>query len=84
MLRTVFDVPGLKARQLDLEQIAAQPDFWSDQQKAQRQMRQLDEVKDQLNKLHEWQIAIDDAEAILELYEVDNDDEESESNNRNL
>ena len=38
-------------------------------------MRQLDEVKDQLNKLVEWQSAIDDAEAIVELYENDPDNE---------
>ena len=50
MLRTVFDVPALRARQSDLEQVAAQPDFWNDQQKAQKEMRQLDEVKEQINK----------------------------------
>ena len=37
MLRTVFDVPALNARQQDLEQLAAQPDFWNDQQKAKKQ-----------------------------------------------
>ena len=45
MPRTVFDVPALKARQQDLEQRASQPGFWDDQQQAQKQMRQLDEVK---------------------------------------
>ena len=44
MPRTVFDVPALKARQQDLEQLAAQPEFWNDQQNAQKQMRRLDEV----------------------------------------
>jgi len=51
MPRTVFDVPALKARQQDLEQLAAQPDFWDDQQSAQEQMRRLDEVKAQLQQL---------------------------------
>ena len=51
MLRTVFDVPALNARQQDLEQLAAQPDFWDDQQNAQKQMRRLDEVKAQLLQL---------------------------------
>ena len=54
MPRTVFDVPALKARQQDLEQLAAQPDFWDDQQAAQKQMRRLDEVKAQLQQLADW------------------------------
>ena len=75
MLRTVFDVPALNARKLDLEQIAAQPDFWNDQQKAKKQMRLLDEVRDQLNKLIEWQNILQDAGAVLELNNFEQDDE---------
>jgi len=75
MLRTVFDVPALNARQQDLEQLAAQPDFWNDQQNAQKQMRQLDEVKAQLAQLSRWHRAIDDAQATLELYDLEPDDE---------
>ena len=51
MSRTVFDVAGLNARQRDLEQLAAQSDFWNDQQNARKQMRQLDDVKAQLLQL---------------------------------
>ncbi len=75
MPRTVFDVPALKARQQDLEQLAAQPGFWDDQQNAQKQMRRLDEVKAQLEKLLQWRRAVDDAEATLELYELEPDDD---------
>ena len=75
MLRTVFDVPALNARKLDLEQVAAQPDFWNDQQKAKKQMRLLDEVRDQLNKLIEWQNILQDANAVLELNDFEQDDE---------
>ncbi len=75
MPRTVFDVPALNARQQDLEQLAAQPDFWNDQQNAQKQMRQLDEVKAQLAQLSRWHSAIDDAQATLELYDLEPDDE---------
>ena len=75
MPRTVFDVPALKARQQDLEQLAAQPEFWNDQQNAQKQMRRLDEVKAQLQQLADWRIAIDDAKATLELYELEADEE---------
>jgi peptide chain release factor 2 len=75
MPRTVFDVPALNARQQDLEQLAAQPDFWNDQQNAQKQMRRLDEVKAQLQQLADWRSAIDDAKATLELYELEADEE---------
>ena len=75
MPRTVFDVPALKARQQDLEQLAAQPDFWDDQQNAQKQMRRLDEVKAQLHQLATWRGAVDDAKATLELYELEADEE---------
>ncbi|MCP9796605.1 peptide chain release factor 2 [Cyanobium sp. Lug-B] len=70
-----LDVPALKARQRDLEQLASQPGFWDDQQQAQKQMRQLDEVKAQLEQLQQWQAAIDDARATLELYDLEPDEE---------
>ncbi len=73
--RTVFDVPALKARQQDLEQLASQPDFWDDQKQAQAKMRQLDEVKAQLEQLAQWQTAVADGEATLELYGLEPDDE---------
>ncbi|MEB3104877.1 MAG: peptide chain release factor 2 [Cyanobacteriota bacterium] len=70
-----LDVAALKARQQDLEQLASQPDFWDDQKQAQAKMRQLDEVKAQLEQLAKWQGAVADAEATLELYGLEPDDE---------
>ncbi len=75
MPRTVFDVPALNARQRDLEQLAAQPDFWEDKQNAQKQMRQLDEVKAQLEQLVGWRNCVTDAEATLELHELEPDED---------
>lgn len=74
MPRTAFDVPALNARQQDLEQLASQPDFWDDQQNAQKQMRRLDEVKAQLQQLDQWRGAVTDAEATLELYDLEPDE----------
>lgn len=73
MSRTAFDVAGLKARQRDLEQLAAQADFWNDQQNARKQMRQLDDVKAQLQQLQQWRNCINDAAATLELYDLEPD-----------
>ena len=75
MPRTVFDVPALNARQQDLEQLASQPDFWDDQLEAQKKMRQLDDVKAQLEQLDSWRSAIVDGQATLELYDVEPDEE---------
>ncbi len=74
-LRTAFDVPALNARQQDLENLAAQKNFWDDQKNAQKQMRQLDDVKAQLAQLLRWRSAIDDAKATLELYDLEPDEE---------
>jgi peptide chain release factor 2 len=74
MPRTVFDVPALTARQQDLEQQAAQPGFWDDQQNARRLMRQLDDVKAQLQQLSRWAAVVDDGRATLELHELEPDD----------
>ncbi|MFM7086550.1 MAG: peptide chain release factor 2 [Cyanobium sp.] len=70
-----LDVPALKARQQDLEQLASQPGFWDDQKQAQARMRQLDEVKAQLEQLCRWQAAVADAEATVELYGLEPDDD---------
>ncbi|MFW6730888.1 MAG: peptide chain release factor 2 [Synechococcus sp.] len=69
-----LDVPALTARQQDLEQLAAQPDFWDDQQSARRQMRLLDDVKAQLQQLDRWSAVVDDGRATLELHELEPDD----------
>ena len=75
MPRTVFDVPALKARQQDLEQLASQSDFWDDQKAAQAKMRQLDEVRAQLEQLAAWRAAVVDGEATLERYGLEPDGE---------
>ena len=75
MPRTVFDVPALTARQQDLEQLASQSDFWDDQKAAQAKMRQLDEVRAQLEQLAAWRAAVVDGEATLELYGLEPDAE---------
>ena len=75
MLRIVFDVPGLEAKRKELEQIAAQPEFWGNQAEAKKHMLNLDDVRDQLQLLEKWKMFISDAEASLELYSLDPEEE---------
>ena len=84
MPRTVFDVPALKARQRDLEQLAAQPGFWDDQATAQKKMRQLDDVKAQLEQLSAWRTTVNDGQATLELYDLEPDEELLAESNTSL
>lgn len=74
MPRTVFDVPALQARQNDLEQLAAQPNFWTDQRQARTHMRLLDDVKAQLEALQRWSASLADAQAALELHQLEADE----------
>ena len=75
MLRTVFDIPNLEAQRKELEQIASQPDFWNNQNEAKKLMRHLDDVKYQLHLFKEWEILILDANASIELYSLDPEEE---------
>ncbi len=53
--------------------MASQPDFWTEQDIAQKKMQELDEVKDQLNDLSKWNSTIEDANATIDLYELEPD-----------
>ena len=75
MLRIVFDVPRLKAKRRELEQISAQPEFWENQEAAKKQMLILDDVKAQLKLLDKWKTFISDANASLELYSLEPEEE---------
>jgi peptide chain release factor 2 len=54
--------------------LAAQPDFWDDQDTAQRTLQTLNDCKDEQEQLNTWIRQIDDAQAALELAELDDDD----------
>lgn len=83
MLRSAFDVGTLNAKISDLEQVASQPEFWEDQETAQKTLQQLNDAKAELVRLETWNSAIADAETALELLELEEDPsffEEAEQN----
>ncbi|MBD1915260.1 MULTISPECIES: peptide chain release factor 2 [Cyanophyceae] len=69
-----LDIPALEARIQDLEQVAAQPEFWDDQSKAQDTLQELSDYKANLSQLTTWQSSLDDTVAILELLQEDQDE----------
>lgn len=81
--RTIFDVPALTAKIQDLEQLAAQPDFWNDQTGAQQTLQELNDLKSHLQQLEQWRSSLDDARAVLDLLELEEDEsllQEAQSN----
>ncbi|MCP6758200.1 MAG: peptide chain release factor 2 [Fischerella sp. CENA71] len=69
-----LDIPALTAKIQDLEQIAAQPEFWDDQVKAQGTLQELNDLKAHLQQYEQWQSSIEDTKAVLELLELESDE----------
>jgi peptide chain release factor 2 len=67
-------LPALKAKIGDLEQLAAQPDFWDNQGTAQNTLQQLNELKSNLEQYYLWRQILDDTKAIVELLEGESDE----------
>ncbi len=71
--RTIFDIAALNAKIQDLEQLAAQPDFWDNQTSAQQTLQELNDLKSNLEQYDQWQAKLADAKAVLELLELETD-----------
>jgi len=57
-----------------LEQLAAQPDFWDDQNSAQQTLQHLNDLKSNLEQYEQWRASLEDAKAVLELMELEADE----------
>ncbi|MEO0375400.1 MAG: peptide chain release factor 2 [Cyanobacteria bacterium P01_A01_bin.17] len=68
-----LDLPALNAQIADLEQLAAQPDFWDDQDSAQKTLQNLNDLKASIDQLQQWQDTLEDSRAVLELLELETD-----------
>ena len=73
-LRNIFDPPAIKAKVQDLEQRAAQPEFWDDQNTAQQVLQELNDLKSSLEQYQGWQSTLEDTKAIAELLELEADE----------
>ncbi|MDT9232380.1 peptide chain release factor 2 [Limnospira sp. PMC 917.15] len=78
-----LDVPAIEAKIQDLEQLAAQPNFWDDQTQAQKTLQTLSDLKSVLQQQQDWRKTLEDTGAIAELLELEDDEslrQEAESN----
>lgn len=57
-----------------MEQIAAQPEFWNDQTKAQQTLQELNDLKSHIQQHDRWQASLEDTKAVVELLELDTDE----------
>ena len=64
-------MPKLESQKKELEQIIIGENFWDDPKEAQKLMRNLDDIKAQLNLVKHWKTLISDANASIELYSLE-------------
>ncbi len=57
-----------------MEQVASQPEFWDNQTAAQKTLQELNNLKDHLQQYRQWQASVEDAKAVIELLELENDE----------
>ncbi|WP_157620051.1 peptide chain release factor 2 [Synechococcus sp. PCC 7335] len=69
-----LDIPALNAKIKDLEQLSAQPDFWDEQESAQKSLQELNDYKANLDQVEGWSTSLEDSEAILELLDLEQDE----------
>ncbi|NEO53812.1 MAG: peptide chain release factor 2 [Okeania sp. SIO3B5] len=69
-----LDVPALEAKIQDLEQVAAQPEFWDNQTTAQNTLQELNDLKSHLQQYQQWENNLEDTRAIFELLELETDE----------
>ncbi len=67
-------MPYIQAKIQDLEQVAAQPEFWDDPQTAQPTLQKLNDLKSTLEQYQQWRDRAEDTTAIIELLESEPDE----------
>ncbi|MGM0420217.1 MAG: peptide chain release factor 2 [Bacillota bacterium] len=66
-LRGLLDQTSLRAKKSELEKKMSSPDFWDDNQKAQKVAKKLDQIKNRLELIDELDEKLDEANVYLEL-----------------
>jgi peptide chain release factor 2 len=70
-IETVLDVDSLRARFAGLEEQAADPDLWGDQDRAQQVTKALSQVRADIERITSLRDRVDDAKTALELDDAD-------------
>lgn len=66
-----FDVPSKRKELENLETLITAPDFWNDQEKAQKTVQQRSRLERQINRQESFETGLSDAEVLFEFAEAD-------------
>jgi peptide chain release factor 2 len=72
---TLFDYEGKRARLTELQDIMGQPNFWDDQEQANKVIEELKYLRAWVDPIDEAQQGLDDARALWDLAEEADDDD---------
>jgi peptide chain release factor 2 len=72
-IEKVLDLDALRAELVELEEQAAQPDLWSDQERATRVTSRLSLVQAELRRVEDLRRRLEDAAVLHELAEAEDD-----------
>jgi len=73
--RGVFDLEAKEQRVAQLEALTSEPEFWNDQRRAQKILREADGLRSEIDLWRGFQSRVDDLLATLELVEESGDAE---------
>ena len=71
----LFDLDGLQEAIADNESKMADPDFWNNQEEAQKVINENNELKNKYDNFNQLEEAIEDLEVLLEMVQEEDDDE---------
>jgi peptide chain release factor 2 len=71
---TLFDVPGKDERRKELEQRMNAPEFWNDQDEAQKVVGELKQLKATVDPIQRLESELEDLKALYELAEEEDDE----------
>ncbi len=69
----IFDVPAKKLRLQEIEELASKPEFWSNQEDAQKLSRERSQLTSQVENIDNLLKSLEDAGVFLELFEESKD-----------
>jgi peptide chain release factor 2 len=72
-IESVLDLDSMRRELAELQELASQPDLWSDQDNAQRVTSRLSTVKAELRRAEDLRSRLDDAAVLHELAESEDD-----------
>jgi peptide chain release factor 2 len=74
-IEAVLDVPSMRAELADLNEQAAAPDLWDDQERAQKVTSRLSFVQGEINRIEQLRRRLDDVQLMFELGEDEGDED---------